>query len=131
MYNDCYMQVSTFLEFTESMLNLQARMGLELGQPSPRLLRMIRKEGGLRTAVTIVRRKEPSSRFYLLHNQGRLDLSVEAWILQPQWSHLFSTSTKIVAYRRLMEFGYFPPSPSWNPWYLFKTWTDQELPLAA
>lgn len=125
------MQPDTSLDFYASMLNLQSRMGLELGQPSHCLLRMIRKFGGQRTAVIIVRRKEPSIRFHLLHSQGRLDLSVEAWILQPQWSHLFSSATKIVAYRRLMEFGYFPPFPSWNPLYLFKTWNEQELSLAA
>lgn len=125
------MQPETLLNFSASMLNLHSRMGLELDEPSRCLLAMIRKEGGYRTAVILVRREKPSRRFHRLSDQGRLDLSVEALILQPQWNGLFSLAVRIIAYRRLVEHGYLPPSCSWTPWHLFKSWSEPALLLAA
>jgi hypothetical protein len=51
----------------------------------------------------------------MLWERQRLDLTVEAVLLQPEWHHLFSECDRTAAYRRLERFHYHFPADSWRP----------------
>jgi hypothetical protein len=72
-------------------------------------LKMLAEHGGVETARRLVRGSATSG-FETLWEHGRLDLSVEALILQPQWRELFSDEEAKIARRRLKDFGYAPDS---------------------
>jgi len=105
-------------DFTEPMMTLHSLMGIELGQWSSRLLKMIRGHGGHATAVSIVRRPEPTKMFCRLAAFDRLDLTIEAWILRSEWHQHFTVGTKIRAYRRLKAHDFTMPPDSWQPGHL-------------
>ncbi|CAM3134761.1 hypothetical protein BRDI103020_16585 [Brevundimonas diminuta] len=51
-------------------------------------------------------RGSATSGFDRLWEEKRLDLSVEALILQPEWQDLFNEDDKKAARRRLQQYGY-------------------------
>lgn len=62
---------------------------------------MVGSEGGYRTAVKLLSANRVSDGFEKLWEKGRLDLSVEALILQPQWADHFAPELREVAEKRL------------------------------
>ena len=67
---------------------------------------MVSNEGGRETARYLLDTKEPSDGYVVLWENRRLDLSVEAEVLRPQWHELFSDEQRAVAIRRLREYGF-------------------------
>lgn len=68
-------------------------------------LRMLGKLGGLETARRLIRGSATSG-FETLWEHGRLDLSVEALILDAQWQPLFTAEELAIARRRLKDYNY-------------------------
>ncbi len=74
-------------------------------------LRAVRKLGGLAYAHQLLRAKSTSAGFDRLTEEGRLDLSMEALVLRPEYVSLFSEPERQVAASRLARAGYQrPPS---------------------
>lgn len=70
--------------------------------------RMLAEHGGIETARRLIRGNATSG-FQTLWEKQRLDLSVEALILQPEWLPLFSPEEHRIAKKRLQDYGYeFP-----------------------
>lgn len=69
------------------------------------LLKMLGKHGGVEAARLLIRGSATSG-FDRLWEEKRLDLSVEALILQPEWQGLFNEDDKKAARRRLQQYGY-------------------------
>ena len=69
-------------------------------------LRMISEIGPLATAKHLINSDSPSEGFARLYELGRLDLSVEALALQPEWRDLFTTEERKKARVRLSEHGF-------------------------
>lgn len=63
-------------------------------------------DGGLAAAKQLLAVDKPSQGFTELWERGRLDLTVEALVLRPEFSPLFTRSELRTARRRLEEFGY-------------------------
>ncbi|WP_447727203.1 phospholipase D family protein [Sphingomonas koreensis] len=72
-------------------------------------LKMLAEHGGVETARRLIRGTATSG-FQTLWKHSRLDLSVEALILQPQWRELFSDEEAKIARRRLKDFDYVSDS---------------------
>jgi hypothetical protein len=66
--------------------------------------------GALETARRLLSAPGVSDGFTTLWERHRLDLSVEAIILKPEFASLFAKSERDAANRRLREFGYEPSS---------------------
>ena len=64
-------------------------------------LRMLNDHGGLDTAKGLLAKPEVSEGFTKLALLQRLDLSVEALALQPEWKTLFTDAERTIARRRL------------------------------
>ena len=67
---------------------------------------MVSDHGGLAAAKTLLHASQVSSGFTRLWELHRLDLTVEAFILQDQWRPLFSEEEVAIAKSRLQEYGY-------------------------
>lgn len=69
-------------------------------------LRMIAEYGAVETAQQLVNSDKPSEGFTRLYMMKRMDLSIEALILNSEWWSLFTEDERARADRRLRENGY-------------------------
>ena len=74
-------------------------------QPSY-FLRSVKKHGGVETARRLLAKDGLSKGFDALRRVGRLDLSVEAQILRPQFIDLFTEEERTIARARLAQYGF-------------------------
>ena len=81
------------------------------------LLAMLRERGALTTARHLLHKEGVSEGFTKLWEAKRLDLTVEAIVLKPEYASLFSPEERDIARRRLAEVNYTAP------------WDDPDAPL--
>jgi hypothetical protein len=72
-------------------------------------LRGVRNHGGPDYAHQLLRKEGTTDGFQRLKEEGRLDLTMEALVLRPEYAELFSDEERRVAAHRLAEAGYQPP----------------------
>jgi hypothetical protein len=72
-------------------------------------LRGVRNHGGPDYARQLLRAEGTSDGFQRLTDERRLDLTVEALVLRPEYSELFTDEERAVAASRLARGGYSPP----------------------
>jgi hypothetical protein len=72
-------------------------------------LRGVRNHGGPDYAHQLLRREGTTEGFHRLKQEGRLDLTMEALVLRPEYAELFSEEERRTAAHRLAEAGYEPP----------------------
>jgi hypothetical protein len=77
-----------------------------IGYVATRFLQMVSERGGLRTAHDLLATDTPSEGFTALWELRRLDLTVEAAVLEPEFESLFTDTERDVARRRLNDYGY-------------------------
>jgi hypothetical protein len=94
------------------MRNIYVRAKNEAGYNAAFFLDMLSSLGGLGTARRLLAASEVSSGFTALYERGRLDLTVEALVVQPQFADLFNDHELEIAQQRLRDLGYSPPPGS-------------------
>jgi hypothetical protein len=101
-------RVSTDVEaaFSGAMKDIYRRAKVELGYNATYFLQMLANEGAVATARHLVMSTRPSEGFTTLWERGRLDLTVEAHVIDPQYADLFSDEMVDTARRRLAAYGY-------------------------
>ena len=67
---------------------------------------MLGAMGGLAAAKQLISKPGGTDGFTTLWEHGRLDLSVEAHILKPEYIELFTDEERRVCRERLEQFGY-------------------------
>jgi hypothetical protein len=68
---------------------------------------MLNDRGGVATAEYLINSDTPSDGYTRLYELGRLDLTVEAVVVEePKWHRLFSQDELAKARRRLLDYGY-------------------------
>lgn len=72
-------------------------------------LRGVRNHGGPDYAHQLLRKEGTTDGFQRLKEEGRLDLTMEALVLRPEYAELFTDEERRVAAHRLAEAGYQPP----------------------
>lgn len=92
-------------EFHERMLDIYRVAKRDLSYNATRFLQMVSDQGGLAAARQLIS-GSPSDGFTTLWERGRLDLSVEALVLRPEYEDLFTEDERRVAAERLRQFGY-------------------------
>jgi hypothetical protein len=93
-------------EFHHSMVDTYERAKSEAGYNSTTLLRMISEHGGVEAAKRIIAIPHISEGFSALWERGRLDLSVEAQMIDPRFAQLFTDKEIDTARRWLEQFSY-------------------------
>ena len=90
--------------FHDRMLEIYERASSECDYRPTYFRNMVNELGGLGAARKLLRQTE----CFLRLCEGELDLSVEAVILEAEWSQLFSNSDRELARARLRRAGYKP-----------------------
>lgn len=98
-------------DFDEAMLDIYRRAKAEAGYTATRFLGMVVERGGLETARYLLGAATVSEGYTALWERKRLDLTVEAMILLPEWQSLFSDAERRIAVSRLKDYGYAGPLP--------------------
>jgi hypothetical protein len=95
-------------EFQKAMIGIYTRTFSACGYRAGRFLEMVNTRGGLETAKTLFHEDEPQAGFVALHEQGRLDVTMEAEIVEhEEWHSLFTQEEIETAKKRLSAFGYY------------------------
>jgi HNH endonuclease len=82
---------------------------------APYFLQMLQERLGYDTAIHLIHLQQPSIGFTHLWERERLDLTVEALVLRPEWQHIFSEADLRAARHRLEQYHYDFPPDSWDP----------------
>lgn len=77
----------------------------ECGYNATRFLQLISEKGGLAAAKQLILKQ--SDGFSTLNHYKRLDLSVEAHVLKPEFQNLFTEEERVICKKRLEDCGYF------------------------
>ncbi len=91
------------IEFHREMESIFERER-QLGLCSTRFIEGVRKYGGIAYAHRILAKSEsdlPKDTFTSLRNQGRLDLTLEYYVVQRRFANLFSAAEREIAQWRL------------------------------
>jgi hypothetical protein len=97
--------------FDEAMFEIYRRAKSEAGYTASVFFNMVMKQGGLATAKFLINSKDASVGYTRLYERGRLDLTVEATILDNEkWHGLFTPDELERAAKRLQSYGYHPRS---------------------
>ena len=94
--------------FHQAMFLIYERAKDECGYIATRFREMVEENGGLEAAKKLLQ-KPLSEGFISLWERGRVDLTMEALILQPKWKVLFTDEELKIARIRLQDAGYTPP----------------------
>ena len=94
-------------QFNQAMLELYRKVK-EAYRPPNYLLGAINDRGGFEVARVLLEKPLPSETFTALQQIGRLDLSVEALVLDNRWRELFEQKHLDMAERRLKSCGFDP-----------------------
>ncbi len=91
-------------EFHKAMLDIDRACKREIGFNSKHFRAMVSDHGGREAAKKLLVSPRVQSGFEYLWKRGRLDLSMEAVIVQPKYSPLF-TPSEIVEAKNRLEMG--------------------------
>ena len=97
--------------FDGAMFDIYRRAKAEAGYNATIFLGMLSDRGGLATAKFLINSLKPSDGYTHLFERGRLDLTVEALVVENQdWHPLFLPDELDKARKRLIDYGYAPRS---------------------
>lgn len=96
------------------MLEVYQRARSEASYKAPYFLKMLHESNGYETAIRLIQSTKVSTGFTHLWKRKRLDLTVEALIIQPEWQGLFSDDDLKTARHRLENLYYDFPPDSWR-----------------
>lgn len=100
-------------EFTAAMFEVYRRAKDEAGYNATIFLGMLSKKNGLHTAKYLINAPKESEGYANLYERGRLDLTVEALVVESKrWRELFTPDEIRRAETRLKCYNYSPQSPS-------------------
>jgi len=92
-------------KFSSDMENIY-HTASKLGYTPTYFWQMVQSMGGYQAAKKLISTKNPSSGLTRLWDLRRLDLSVEAHVIKPEYSSLFTDEERRICAERLESFGY-------------------------
>lgn len=97
------------LDFEKAMHGIDTRAKLEAGYTAKIYHDMLFRHGGLGTAKQLINAPQVSDGYTALYERQRLDLTVEAVVVEnPQWHELFTAEELTRARKRLRDYEYLP-----------------------
>jgi hypothetical protein len=99
-------------QFDEAMLAIYKRAKTEAKYNATIFHNMLSERGGLMTAKYLINASKESDGYTALYLRKRLDLTVEAEVVENiKWHSLFEPEELAKARKRLVAFGYTPNKP--------------------
>lgn len=96
-------------QFDKAMLDIYLRAKKEAKYTATIFFDMLTRQGGVRTAKYLINSENPSDGYTKLNLKNRLDLTVEAVVVEnAQWHSLFTPDELEKARKRLRDFRYVP-----------------------
>lgn len=92
--------------FHAAMLDLYRRALNEVNYRASYFHQMVETFGGVSAARKLLAATRPTEGFTALWERGRLDLTVEATVLDPRFAPLFTEDELDTARERLSQYGY-------------------------
>lgn len=92
--------------FGNDMIYIYNAAREECNYNASRFLQMIYDKGGLAAARQLIRKTGEFAGLIALYDNKRLDLSVEAYVLKPEYAELFTEEEKEICRKRLHEYEY-------------------------
>lgn len=97
------------LQFEQAMFDVYRRAKAEAKYNASIFLQLVANRGGLDTARYLINQPKPSDGYTHLHERRRLDLTVEALVVEDKrWHPLFQAEEIAKARKRLVDYGYRP-----------------------
>ncbi len=93
-------------QFHQAMLDVYENAKQLCHYNASRFYQMVLKHGGLETARRLLSKETSSIGLNKLWECGRLDISMEAQVLNPKFAPLFTDAERDVARNRLTQYGY-------------------------
>jgi hypothetical protein len=93
-------------KFHEEMRDIYFTAKKELKYNASRFMQLVASEGGIKAAKQLISKTGGTYGFEVLWENGRLDLSVEALVLNPEYKELFTHEEREICTSRLKEYGY-------------------------
>jgi hypothetical protein len=94
-------------QFEQAMFNIYRRAKTEAKYNATMFLRLVTNQGGIDTARYLINQTKPSDGYTHLYERGRLDLTVEALVVEnKEWHPLFQPEEIERARERLHNYGY-------------------------
>lgn len=93
-------------KFHKAMLDIYVRVKKEIKYNPSRFIQLVNDRGGLATAKQLIRVDGGTSGFTTLWENNRLDLSVEAHAIKPEYRDLFTDEEIEICRNRLTYYGY-------------------------
>lgn len=98
-------------EFDQAMMNVYLRAKSEVAYTATVFHGMLMRMRGVETARQLINNRQVSDGYAALWERGRLDLTVEAVVVDnPKWHALFADDEIRKARKRLEDYGYFEGS---------------------
>ncbi len=88
-------------EFTAHLLSLAQRSNDEIHFHPGYFIKMVKIQGGVGAAKTLLAKPSASEGFDVLKKLSRLDFSMEAAVIELPWASMFTTAELAVARARL------------------------------
>lgn len=96
-------------QFDAAMFRIYQRAKSEAGYNATIFLQMLYDRRGVDTAKYLINTGKPSEGYIHLHERGRIDLTVEAMVVEnTRWHELFTADELEKARRRLGDYHYIP-----------------------
>ena len=92
--------------FDKAMMDIYRKALKEAHYDARRFLQMLLEHHGIETARRLLYSSHVSEGYTALYERQRLDLTVEALIMRPEWNELFTDEDREIARKRLKEYGY-------------------------
>ena len=93
-------------DFHKAMISIYERAKSEAGYVATRFIQIVSEHGGLETARQLLHTSGVSDGFTALWESRRLDLTVEAHVLESKYADLFTEGELRTARSRLTDYGY-------------------------
>ena len=95
-------------KFDRDMREIYVTAKRDCGYNATRFLQLVGEKGGLNAAKQLISKPGGTDGFATLWEHHRLDLSVEAHVLKPEYESLFTEEERQMCRERLIEFGFTP-----------------------
>lgn len=96
--------------FHARMLAIHEQAARECNYKATRFLQLVQRIGGVAAAKQLLHGRQHSEGLTRLWQEKRLDISMEAAVLEMPWRALFTEEDLAIARQRLSALGYkFPP----------------------
>lgn len=96
--------------FEQEVLEGCRELSKKHGYTPTYFLQMVSERGAVRATKDLLVSKEPSEGLFTLWHLGKLDMSVEAMVLDPRYQCLFDEEERRTARKRLADLDYQPPT---------------------